>query len=124
MARILLVEDEPWFGELYTRLLSREHQVQWCRDGYQAIMAVDSRPDVIVLDILLPWSNGVQLLHELAGYEDTATIPIILFSAALPDVSEDILRPYGVVAALDKTTVKPAQVLKTINGVIKIHADH
>lgn len=127
MAHILLVEDEPWFGELYAQLLGHEHDVRWCLNGYQAIDAVDDgfRPDVIVLDVLLPWANGVQLLHELASYGDTAAIPIVLFSAALPDkMDAEVMRSYSVVAVLDKTTVKPAKVIKTINGVIKVHADH
>jgi hypothetical protein len=65
----------------------------------------------------------VQLLHELVSYDDTAKIPVVLFSAALPrDLDEETLRAYGVVAALDKTTVKPAQVVRTISGVLKVHA--
>jgi CheY-like chemotaxis protein len=124
MSRVLLIEDEPWFGELYVQLLGREHEVVWLRDGYTAMDHIDQqRPDVIVLDILLPWVSGVQLLHELVSYDDTAKIPVVLFSAALPeDLDEETLRAYGVVAALDKITVKPAQVIRIIAGVLKAHA--
>ncbi len=123
MARIILIEDEPWLGELYVGLLGREHQVIWSRDGYDAMDQIDQQPpDVIVLDMMLPWANGVQLLHELAGYTDTARIPVVLFSAALPDVDDSVLRAYGVVAMLDKTSTKPHQVVQTVNGVIKAHA--
>jgi len=125
MSNVLLIEDEPWLGELYAQLLGAEHNVIWLRDGYDAMTAIDRvRPDVIVLDILLPWANGIQVLHELAGYEDTARIPVVLFSAALPEnLDEAVLWAYGVVATLDKAAVKPAHVLKTINGVLKAHAD-
>lgn len=125
MSKILLIEDEPWMGELYVQLLSREHDVTWLRDGYEAMQAIDtSRPDLIVLDMMLPWASGVQVLHELISYEDTASIPVVLFSAALPaNLDDETLRAYGVVAALDKTTVKPAQVLRTINGALRVHAD-
>ncbi len=125
MSSILLIEDEPWLGELYVQLLSKEHEVTWLRDGYDAITAIDQqRPDIIVLDILLPWASGIQLLHELVSYQDTAHIPVILFSAALPDdLSDDVLRAYGVVATLDKAAVKPAKVLRVVNGVLKVHAD-
>ena len=125
MSRVLLIEDEPWLGELYVQLLEGEHSVTWLRDGYEAMDHIDQqRPDIIVLDILLPWASGIQLLHELAGYDDTARIPVILFSAALPDnLSEEVLQSYGVVATLDKTAVKPRQVLKTINGALRAHAD-
>lgn len=125
MSNILLIEDEPWLGELYAQLLGAEHDVTWLRDGYDAMVCIDQKqPDIIVLDVLLPWASGVQLLHELVSYDDTARIPVILFSAVLPDdLDAETLRAYGVVAALDKTTVKPAQVLKAINGVLKVHAD-
>lgn len=125
MARILLVEDEPWLGELYVQLFSDEHQVMWCRDGYDAMNAIEHQlPDVIVLDLMLPWVNGIQLLHELAGYGDTAGVPVVLFSAALPrEVDSATLRAYGVVAALDKTTTKPREVIKTVNGVLRAHAN-
>lgn len=125
MSKILLIEDEPWMGELYVQLLSREHDVTWLRDGYEAMQAIDtSRPDLIVLDMMLPWASGVQVLHELISYEDTASIPVVLFSAALPaNLDDETLRAYGVVAALDKTTVKPTQVLRTINGALRVHAD-
>jgi DNA-binding response OmpR family regulator len=125
MSKVLLIEDEPWLGELYAQLFGYEHDVTWLRDGYEAMDHIDQqRPDIIVLDILLPWANGIQLLHELVSYEDTAKIPVILFSAALPDdLGEDVLRAYGVVATLDKTTVKPRQVMETINGVLRSHAD-
>lgn len=126
MAHILLVEDEPWLGELYAGILGKQHEVVWLQNGFQAITQIDEqKPDVIVLDILLPWVNGIQLLHELASYDDTVQIPVVLFSAALPnELDEQTLHAYGVVATLDKTTVKPAQVIKTINGVIKVHAKH
>lgn len=125
MSKVLLIEDEPWMGELYAQLLGREHDVTWLRDGYDAMERIDAEhPDVIVMDLMLPWVNGIQLLHELAGYCDTASIPVVLFSAALPDHWDpEVLRAYGVVAALDKGTVKPLQVLETINGVLRAHAN-
>ena len=125
MSRILLVEDEPWLGELYVQLLTREHDIVWVRDGYKAMESIEvRRPDVIVLDILLPWASGVQLLHELVSYGDTARIPVVLFSAALPEgLDDNVLRAYGVVAALEKTSVKPAQVIKVVNGVLRAHAN-
>lgn len=125
MARILLIEGEPWLGELYRRLFGKQHDVVWLRDAYDAMGSIDdASPDIIVLDILLPWASGVQLLHELASYGDTARIPKVIFSAALPaDMSNEALRAYGVVAALDKATTKPQQVIQTVNDILNAHAN-
>lgn len=112
-------------GELYRQLLSEQHEVQWLRDGYDAMEEIEKQtPDLILLDIILPWTSGVQLLHELASYTDTAHVPKIIFSSALPEgVTSEALRAYGVVAALDKRTAKPKQVLQTVNDVLTAHAN-
>ena len=125
MAQILLIENEPWLGELYRRLLGEQHEVTWLRDAYDAMASIDQRrPDIVVLDILLPWASGVQLLHELASYGDTAHIPKVIFSAALPaNLTSEALRAYGVVAALDKTVVKPRHVVQTVNDILTAHAN-
>lgn len=118
MARVLLVEDEPWLGELYQTLLLRAgHDLRWCRDGYDAIDTVDTfQPELIVLDFLLPWGNGLQLLHELASHADLATTPVILCSNVLPHtVTAEVLRQYGVVAVIDKANTTPKKFISSVN---------
>lgn len=117
MKNILLVEDELWLGELYQKLFVKAgFDVRWCRDGYDAIDLIDQKqPDLIVLDILLPWANGIQLLHELASNYDLASIPVIICSSALPkEITLENLRHYGVVKILDKTSIKPRQLLAAV----------
>ena len=120
MTRVLLVEDEVWLGESYMkRLMAEGYEAAWCRDGYAAIEAIDeARPDVVVLDLLLPWANGLQLLHELASHTDLVTIPVIICSSALPEnVSVDQLRHYGVRQVLDKTSLRPRDLVAAVRGV-------
>lgn len=119
MARILLVEDDPWLGELYCQLLQHAgHTVDWCRDGYEAIDQIDqAKPAVIVLDLLLPWGNGLQLLHELASHVDLASIPVALCSNALPSVvDEQLLRHYGVVKTINKAATPPKKFVTVVSG--------
>jgi CheY-like chemotaxis protein len=125
MARVLLVEDEPWLGELYMQLLSGAgHTVRWCQDGYDAIAAVDTKlPQVIVLDLLLPWANGLQLLHELASYVDLATIPVLICSNAVSMRLEEaeVLQAYGVVGVLNKATLQPRQLITAVQEALHAH---
>lgn len=116
MAYIMLVEDEPWLGELYEQLLSGNgHTVIWCRDCYDAIGRIDtSPPELIVLDMLLPWANGLQLLHELASHADLSSIPVILCSAVSLTNDIEILNNYGIYRVLDKTTMQPHHLLNTV----------
>lgn len=117
MKKVLLVEDELWLGELYCKLLGGGgFDVGWCRDGYDAIDAIDQKkPDVILLDLMLPWANGIQLLQELASNYGLASIPAIIFSNALPqEITLENLRYYGVVKILDKAATKPKEVLRAV----------
>lgn len=121
MAAILLIEDELWLGETYAALLRRAgHQVDWCTDAYDAMEVIDQTPpDLIVLDMLLPWNNGLQLLHTLVSHPDLATIPIIIYSNALPaEITAQHLRHYGVVAVLDKAATRPQQLVAAVAGVV------
>lgn len=120
MTQVLLVEDEVWLGESYMkRLVAEGYEVRWCRDGYEAIGLIDEeRPDVIVLDLLLPWANGLQLLHELASHADLVQIPVIICSSALPQgVTVEQLRHYGVRQVLDKTRLRPRDLVAAVKGV-------
>lgn len=118
---ILLVEDEPWLGELYKKMLdSSGYEVAWCQDVYAAIDYIDDiLPQLIVLDLLLPWSNGIGLLQALASHHDLARIPVIIYSNAVPqDIDKITLRHYGVREVLDKATVTPRQLVSVVKKVM------
>src|SRR5689334_22989639 len=106
MAHVLLVEDDIWIADCYQLWLTRDgHTVTHSRDAQEALDAADeSIPEVIVLDLFLPFSNGIQLLHTLRSHADLATIPVILCSSALPE-HMPAMAAYGVRRVLDKATL-------------------
>ncbi len=67
MARILVVDDEPHITAVVSAYLLREgHQVDTAADGDQAYeLARSTRPDVIVLDVMLPARSGFEVLRQL-----------------------------------------------------------
>lgn len=118
---VLLVEDDQWLGDHFARMLERAgYHVSRATNGVAAMDAVDTmRPDVIVLDIFMPGPNGFVLLHELQSHSDLAHIPIILCSNAAADISEDLMKPYGIVAKLDKATMEPDDLSAAIRKVLQ-----
>ncbi len=80
---ILVVEDEEDILELITYNLNREgYLVSGVKSGEEALTAVDrSRPDLILLDIMLPGVDGLELCRKLKSDSKTAGIPIIMVSA-------------------------------------------
>ncbi|MCA9323853.1 response regulator [Candidatus Saccharibacteria bacterium] len=64
---ILVIEDERFISELYTRALEKAgYLVKTIADGEQALLeAVNNHYDIILLDIMLPTMNGVDLLYKM-----------------------------------------------------------
>jgi DNA-binding response OmpR family regulator len=82
MHHILLVEDDPMLTELYeTKLEMEGYQVTVVTDGEAGLkQAKKLKPDLILLDIMLPKLNGFAVLKELKANRGTATIPVIVLT--------------------------------------------
>lgn len=82
-AHLLIVEDEEDLRELLTYKLAREgFRVTGVESGEQAIVkASKERPDLIVLDIMLPGIDGLEVCRSLRSTEETINIPIIMLTA-------------------------------------------
>ena len=81
--RVLLIEDETNIIEAIRFLLSREGwQVDTHGEGTSAVEAVrEKRPDLLVLDYMLPCKNGMDILKELRADPDFAALPILMLTA-------------------------------------------
>ncbi|MEM8692432.1 MAG: response regulator [Pseudomonadota bacterium] len=81
--RVLLVEDELNIVEAIRFLLSREGwQVETHVDGATAIEKIkEGRPDLVVLDYMLPGKNGMDILTELRADSDFSDLPILMLTA-------------------------------------------
>ncbi|HEV2146240.1 MAG TPA: response regulator transcription factor [Longimicrobiaceae bacterium] len=82
-AHILVVDDEPDISALVAYHLAREsYRVRTAADGVEAIRAVETeRPDLIVLDLMLPGMSGLDVLGELRRRGETQDVPVILLTA-------------------------------------------
>ena len=83
MAKILVVEDEPSLQKLLEYQLKRiGHEIVVVANGQQALASVKSdRPDLVLLDVMLPVMGGFQVLRELQENKSTSSIPVIMLSA-------------------------------------------
>ena len=82
-AHILVVDDEPDISALVAYHLAREsYRVRTASSGPEALRAAElERPDLVVLDLMLPGMSGLQVLEELRRRPETAEIPVILLTA-------------------------------------------
>lgn len=121
---VLIVEDNPWYGEYLQRVLTRRAiSSQITGDAIAALTAIDERrPDSIVLDVFLPGPNGFVLLHELRSHADIGRIPVVLYTQNTERLSLQELRSYGVGALLDKATTTPEIIVRSLREVCHEHA--
>lgn len=82
-SRIMIVEDEPHIVESLTFLLTREgFEVEAVSDGDAALAALAaSLPRVLVLDAMLPGTDGFAILRRLRGEARSARLPILMLTA-------------------------------------------
>lgn len=80
---ILVIDDDPDTVYVYSHIFSRRgFTVEVCRDGAQVVAAAcTARPDVILMDFLLPGVNGWDATRALKEHPDTRHIPVIAISA-------------------------------------------
>jgi two-component system phosphate regulon response regulator PhoB len=81
--RILAIDDEPAVGEMLRFILEQDgFQAELVEDAAQAINSIKkTRPDLILLDWMLPGMSGVELAERLKEQSDTRSIPIIMLTA-------------------------------------------
>lgn len=118
MKKILLVEDDVWLSDLYFDALANSAVVLRADSAEQALEVIDENQiDLVVLDMFLPGHNGVELLHEIASYDDSANIPVVILSAVHErefNLPKNRWHHYGVIEYLYKPETKPRQLVEAV----------
>lgn len=80
--RILIVDDEESVLESLSRILEQsDYEYETTSDGWLALGLIESfKPDLIILDIMMPDIDGFTILEQLKNREESRTIPVILLS--------------------------------------------
>jgi len=119
--KILIVEDDNFVAEVYsTKLLEMGHEVQVAQNGREGLDLIKkSRPDLILLDIIMPVMGGLEMLEELRKEEsEIPKIPIILLTNVGEKESVQQARNLGADDYLIKSHFTPAEVIEKINSVL------
>ena len=94
---VLAVDDEPDILTLNRMILEQAgFEVVTAGDGVDAIQkAVDFSPDLILLDVMMPFQDGLQKLEFLKERETSSSIPVVLMSSTPPQELERLSRSSG-----------------------------
>ena len=81
MNTILFVEDDPLMSDMYQMMLEKDYQIEILSDGMNAITrAKEWQPDIILLDMMMPKMNGLEVLSALKADQTTVSIPVVMLS--------------------------------------------
>lgn len=121
MAKILLIEDDPLMVRMYQRKLMNDgYDVGVAVNGEEGLVQIRSfRPDLVLLDIMMPKLNGLEVLERMKADPTIARIPVIILTN-LGGSEEDIDRglELGAVAYLVKSAYRPDEVVKKVKEVL------
>lgn len=114
--KILIVEDEKILSELLNRKLSElGYEVKVVEDGEEGLRAIkEMRPDLVLLDIVMPKKNGFEVMEEVRADQDIKETKIIIISNSGQPVEIDKARKLGAVDWLIKTEFDPQEVIEKV----------
>ena len=121
MTRIVFVEDDVLIARIYRRKLEDAgYKVLLAEDGLAAMKLIpECRPDLVVLDILLPKLSGVDVLKFLRQQPEFKFLPVVVFSNVFLNTLWEELAGWEVQEMLLKSSVTPPQLVATIQKILK-----
>src|SRR5882672_10451387 len=120
MKKILIIEDDPIVAHIYrTRLEKEGYQLEVAQDGQTGFYRIhEFRPDAVLLDLMLPKMNGVDILKKIRAQGQFCKTPIIVFTNAyVPNMIHESFGA-GATQVFNKATVTPRQILDAIYSAI------
>lgn len=102
--RIVVIDDSPTIIKMVQLILSRAgYSIEAADDGEAGLQAIRrQRPDLVLLDYMMPRLNGYQVCRELAADPELSSVPVVLMSAKGDQVGERFVKMAGVVDYVTK----------------------
>ena len=115
--KVLLVEDEADIREIYTELLLLEgYEIDQAGDGDEALnKALSTDWDILLLDIMLPKRDGLEILSNIKSNQELRNKPVILLTNLDKDSILQACMQLGANNYLVKSNITPQEVLKEVS---------
>jgi PleD family two-component response regulator len=120
MSKILVVEDDQPESRLYQNLFSKEgFEVVAIDNGHDCReKAIAEKPDVILLDIMMPQMNGFETLDVLRFDEETKKIPVVMLTNLSDKHYEDEALRRGAVKYVVKSQIENSKLVALVRDVM------
>lgn len=120
MAKILLVEDDPLVYRMYQKLFALEgYETETAENGQIGLEKLATfRPDVIMLDIMMPTMNGLEMLDKLKSDSATKNIPVAVLTNVSDQTVASEIFDKGAEISIAKSETEPETVINWIKSVM------
>lgn len=118
---VLIADDDITLRDMYqTRLETDGFQVLVAADGEEALnMIKQKKPDMVLLDIMMPKMNGLDVLAEMKKDAELKAIPVIILTALIQDLTKVKSLLTGADDYLMKSEVMPGEVIKKVENTLE-----
>ena len=101
--KLLIADDESTIRLMVRRIFEREYVVLEAKNGKEAVdMALRHIPDIILMDMMMPDTDGLTALNTIRANKRASSIPVIMFTGAGYELNEALARSLGAKAYLRK----------------------
>ena len=125
---ILLVEDDPFLSDMYvTKFTESGYDIKAAMDGQQGLDLLNGglRPDMALLDIVMPKMDGIELLTAIKKEEKLKDIPVVLLTNLGQETDIQRGMELGALDYLVKAHFTPSEVVKRVESLFaKINEPH
>ncbi len=120
MAKILIVEDDPLMSRMYQKIFTFEkYEVEMAQDGEEGLSKAQSaNPTLIMLDVMMPKMNGLQVLEKLKSDDRTKAIPVVMLTNLAGQQDAETALSKGAVKYLIKSEHEPKQVTDIVKEIL------
>jgi len=120
MAKVLIVEDDPLMSRMYQKIFTFEgYEVVTGMDGEEGLeKAKTEKPTVILLDVMMPKMNGLQVLEKLKLDPDTKSTPVIMLTNLAGQQDAESALAKGAVKYIVKSEYEPKEVAAMVKEIL------
>lgn len=120
MITILITEDDPLMARMYQKIFTFEgYAVEMASNGQEGLDKARSiKPTLILLDVMMPIMNGLEVLEKLKADPETQSIPIIMLTNLAGQQDAETALSKGAVKYIVKSEYDPKQVADMIKEVL------
>ena len=120
MTKVLLIEDDPLIYRLYQKLFSLEgFEIELAENGQLGLEKLKTfHPDILLMDIMMPTMNGIEMLTQLQSNPETKNIPVIVLTNIADMNITQMALSKGAVLCIIKSQTEPAEVINSVKAVL------